>query len=68
MDNLNWKPAKHPTKKAVKALIKETGLTDLVARLLIQRGVGSLEDAEDFLKGLLSFRSFLILLEVLVLP
>jgi len=50
MDNLNWKPAKPPTKKAVKTLIKDTGLTELVSRILVQRGVSSLEDAEDFLK------------------
>ena len=50
MDNLNWKPAKPPTKKAVKALIKDTGLTELVARILVQRGVSSLEGAENFLK------------------
>ena len=50
MDNLNWKPAKPPTKRAVKTLIKDTGLTELVARILVQRGVSSLEDADDFLK------------------
>ena len=50
MDNLNWKPAKPPTKKAVKALTKDTGLTELVARILVQRGVSSLEGAENFLK------------------
>ena len=41
---------KTPTKKAVKALIKDTGLTELVARILVQRGVSSLEGAENFLK------------------
>ena len=50
MDNLNWKPAKPPVKRAVKALIKDTGLTELVARILVQRGVSSIDDAENFLK------------------
>jgi single-stranded-DNA-specific exonuclease len=50
MENLNWKPAKQPAKKEVKALIKDTGLTELVARILVQRGVTTLENAEDFLK------------------
>ena len=37
-------------KRAVKALIKDTGLTELVARILVQRGVSCLDDAENFLK------------------
>lgn len=50
MDNLNWKPAKPPSKRGVKALRKDTGLSELVARILVQRGIKTLDDAENFLR------------------
>jgi single-stranded-DNA-specific exonuclease len=50
MENLNWKPAKAPTNRAVNALIKDTGLTELVAQLLVQRGVEDIQTAEKFLR------------------
>lgn len=50
MDNLNWKPAKAPSKRGVKALRKDTGLSELVARILAQRGIRTLDDAENFLR------------------
>jgi single-stranded-DNA-specific exonuclease len=50
MDNLNWKPAKPPSKRGVKALRKDTGLSELVARILVQRGIKTIDDAENFLR------------------
>jgi len=50
MDNLNWKPSPTPNISEVKALCKDTGLSELVARILVQRGVISLAEAETFLK------------------
>ena len=49
MDNLEWKPSKAPDFQEVGRLSKDTGLNPLVASLLIQRGMISTEEVEDFL-------------------
>jgi single-stranded-DNA-specific exonuclease len=49
MDNLEWKPSKAPDFQEVGRLSKDTGLNPLVASLLIQRGMNSTEEVEDFL-------------------
>ena len=48
MDNLEWKPSKAPDFQEVGRLSKDTGLNPLVASLLIQRGMISTEEVEDF--------------------
>ena len=50
MDNLKWKAAESPNKKAVKDLCAETGLTYMVAQILVQRGVATLAEAENFMR------------------
>ena len=50
MDNLKWKAAESPKKKAVKDLCEETGLTYMVAQILVQRGVSTLVEAENFMR------------------
>ena len=50
MDNLKWKAAESPKKKAVKDLCAETGLTYMVAQILVQRGVATLAEAENFMR------------------
>ena len=50
MDNLKWKAAESPKKKAVNDLCEETGLTYMVAQILVQRGVTTLVEAENFLR------------------
>ena len=48
MDNLEWKPSKAPDFQEVGRLSKDTGLNPLVASLLIQRGMGTADEVEDF--------------------
>jgi single-stranded-DNA-specific exonuclease len=49
MDNLEWKPAPAPDFQEVGRLSQDTGLSPLVASLLIQRGMASSESVQDFL-------------------
>ena len=49
MDNLEWKPSKAPDFQEVGRLSKDTGLSPLVASLLIQRGMTSADSVADFL-------------------
>ena len=49
MDNLEWKPAPAPDFQEVGRLSQDTGLSPLVASLLIQRGMASSESVHDFL-------------------
>ena len=49
MDNLEWKPAPAPDFQEVGRLSQDTGLSPLVASLLIQRGMPSSESVQDFL-------------------
>ena len=49
MDNLEWKPALAPNFQQVGSLSQDTGLSPLVASLLIQRGMATAEDVHDFL-------------------
>ena len=49
MDNLEWKPSKAPDFQEVGRLSQDTGLSPLVASLLIQRGMGTADEVEDFL-------------------
>ena len=49
MDNLEWKPSTAPDFSEVGRLSQDTGLSPLVASLLIQRGMASLDEVEDFL-------------------
>ena len=49
MDNLEWKPSEAPDFQEVGRLSKDTGLSPLVASLLIQRGMHSAEEVADFL-------------------
>ena len=49
MDNLEWKPAPAPDFQEVGRLSQDTGLSPLVASLLIQRGMDSSESVHDFL-------------------
>ncbi|HHZ97895.1 MAG TPA: single-stranded-DNA-specific exonuclease RecJ [Flavobacteriales bacterium] len=50
MDILKWTAAKPPKSGAVNSLCKETGLTEMVAQILVQRGVENIEQAENFLR------------------
>lgn len=49
MDNLEWKPSNAPDFQEVGRLSKDTGLNPLVASLLIQRGMSSKDEVDDFL-------------------
>ena len=49
MDNLEWKPSLAPDFQQVSRLSQDTGLSPLVASLLIQRGMASQNEVEDFL-------------------
>ena len=49
MDNLEWKPSTAPDFSEVGRLSQDTGLSPLVASLLIQRGMASQAEVEDFL-------------------
>lgn len=49
MDNLEWKPTPAPDFQEVGRLSQDTGLSPLVASLLIQRGMASSESVQDFL-------------------
>lgn len=49
MDNLEWKPATAPESREIGALSKDTGLSPLVASLLLQRGMNTPEAVRDFL-------------------
>ena len=49
MDNLEWKPSQAPDLQTVGSLSKDTGLSPLVASLLIQRGMSTSESVKDFL-------------------
>ena len=49
MDNLEWKPSTAPDFLEVGRLSKDTGLNPLVASLLIQRGMSSKDEVDDFL-------------------
>ena len=46
MDNLNFEAQNPPTKKVAKALIKDTGLTELVARILYRGAFHRLKELE----------------------
>ena len=48
MDYLEWKPSTAPDFSEVGRLSQDTGLSPLVASLLIQRGMASLAEVEDF--------------------
>ena len=50
MDNLKWKQANPPKKGVVNSLCKKTGLSEMVAKILVQRGVETIEQAETFLR------------------
>ena len=50
MDILKWKPASPPKKGVVNSLRKETGLSEMVTKILVQRGVETIEHAETFLR------------------
>ena len=50
MDNLKWKAAEFPKKKAVKNLCEGTGLTTMVSQILVQRGITTLIEAENFMR------------------
>jgi single-stranded-DNA-specific exonuclease len=50
MDNLKWKPANPPKKGVVNSLCKKTGLSEMVVKILVQRGVETIEQAETFLR------------------
>ena len=49
MDNLEWKPSTAPDFLEVGRLSKDTGLNPLVTSLLIQRGMSSKDEVDDFL-------------------
>ena len=49
MDNLEWKPSQAPDLQDVGSLSQDTGLSPLVASLLIQRGMSTSESVKDFL-------------------
>ena len=49
MDNLEWKPSTAPDFSEVGRLSQDTGLSPLVASLLIQRGMASQAEVDDFL-------------------
>ena len=49
MDNLEWKPSTAPNFQDVGRLSQDTGLSPLVASLLIQRGMNTKEEVDDFL-------------------
>jgi single-stranded-DNA-specific exonuclease len=49
MDNLEWKPSTAPNPNDVRDLCNNTGLSPMVASLLIQRGVDTPESVHDFL-------------------
>ena len=49
MDNLEWKPVLAPNFQQVGNLSQDTGLSPLVASLLIQRGMSTSDDVHDFL-------------------
>jgi single-stranded-DNA-specific exonuclease len=50
MDNLKWKPANPPKKGVVNSLCKKTGLSEMVTKILVQRGIETMEQAETFLR------------------
>ena len=50
MDILKWKPASPPKKGVVNSLRKETGLSEMVTKILVQRGIETIEHAEIFLR------------------
>mgnify|MGYP006088604481 CR=1 FL=1 len=50
MDILKWKPANPPKKGVVNSLRKETGLSEMVTKILVQRGIETIEHAETFLR------------------
>ena len=50
MDILKWKPASPPKKGVVNSLRKETGLSEMVTKILVQRGIETIEHAETFLR------------------
>ena len=50
MDILKWKPANPPEKGVVNSLRKETGLSEMVTKILVQRGIETIEHAETFLR------------------
>ena len=50
MDNLKWKPANPPKKGVVNSLCKKTGLSEMVTKILVQRGIETIEQAETFLR------------------
>ena len=49
MDKLKWKPANQPEKGAVSSLCKEIGLSEMVTKILVQRGFETAERTETFL-------------------
>ena len=49
MDKLKWKPANQPEKGAVRSLCKEIGLSEMVTKILVQRGFETAEHTETFL-------------------
>ena len=49
MDKLKWKPANQPEKGAVRSLCKEIGLSEMVTKILVQRGFETVEHTETFL-------------------
>ena len=48
MDKLKWKPANQPEKGAVRSLCKEIGLSEMVTKILVQRGFETVEQTETF--------------------
>ena len=49
MDKLKWKPAPQPKKGVVSSLCKEIGLSEMVTKILVQRGFETAEHTETFL-------------------
>ena len=49
MDKLKWKPATQPEKGAVRSLCKALGLSEMVTKILVQRGFKTSEHTETFL-------------------
>jgi single-stranded-DNA-specific exonuclease len=49
MDKLKWKPAPQPKKGVVSSLCKEIGLSEMVTKILVQRGFETTEHIETFL-------------------
>jgi single-stranded-DNA-specific exonuclease len=49
MDKLKWKPAPQPKKGVVSSLCKEIGLSEMVTKILVQRGFETSEHTETFL-------------------